>query len=255
MTMKNTQDALGRAQLDEAMMSGLVVRNALMSRRGFVAASAVALAGFALAGCESGAQQEPPAESQDGSEQPSQEPQAQAEAEPAPAEEPAPETDEAAAGKVLVACFSATGNTRAIAEQLAAHLGADRIEIEPAEPYTEDDLNYNDETTRATVEQNDPATRPGLATMPDFSGYDTVLLGHPIWWGKVPRLMCTLLEGSDLSGKKVAEFCTSGSSGIEGAAPEFQSLAPNAIWIGEQRFEAGASDDEVAAWADSLGIA
>ena len=85
MTMKNTQDALGRAQLDEAMMSGLVVRNALMSRRGFVAASAVALAGFALAGCESGAQQEPPAESQDGSEQPSQEPQAQAEAEPAPA--------------------------------------------------------------------------------------------------------------------------------------------------------------------------
>jgi flavodoxin len=154
-----------------------------------------------------------------------------------------------------VACFSATGNTRPIAKAAAQALNADYFEIEPTEPYTDKDLDYHDTSTRATEEQNGPETRPALVSTPDFSAYDVMLIGHPIWWGKAPRLICTFLESGDVSGKSLAEFCTSGSSGIEEANAELKELAPNANWIGAHRFAAGASDEEVTAWTSSLNIA
>ena len=228
------------------------MRNDMMTRRGFVATSAIALAGVALAGCAGNAKQEAPA----GSPQSSQEPSGSSPSSAATAASAseASASNSSASGKVLVACFSATGNTMAIAKMLTGHLNADFFEIEPAEPYTAEDLNYNDGATRATVEQNNPDTRPALAASPDFSAYDTVLLGHPIWWGQAPRLICTLVENASLSGKKVAEFCTSGSSGINAASDELKGLAPGAEWIGARRFAAGAAEAEVAEWADSLGI-
>ena len=241
----------------------------MITRRKFLVASATAVAGLALTGCagassqavSSSASAAASASHQDTSST-SQIGQQGASSTPG-SSSPASSSEQAAASsaegtaagtKTLVACFSATGHTKAIAEKIVEHLGADYFEIEASEPYTEDDLNYNDETTRATAEQNMPNARPGLAAFPDFSSYDVVYLGHPIWWGKAPRLMCTLLEGSDLSGKKVAEFCTSGSSGIEGASSELEGLAPGAEWVGAQRFAAGASESDVAAWTDSLGV-
>lgn len=243
-----------------------------ITRRHFIAASVAAVGGLALFGCSSGAQgasssaspavssaasssaadlaqssSAAAASSAQASSQPSSQPTSQSSS-------PAPSA-ESAGDKVLVACFSATGNTRAVAMAAAAHLGADYFEIEAAVPYTDEDLNYNDEATRATTEQNDPAARPAIAAAPDFSAYDTVLLGHPIWWGKAPRLICTLLEGADLAGKKVAEFCTSGSSGIEGATGELEALAPGAEWVGARRFAGGAPESEVAEWVDSLALA
>ncbi len=228
------------------------MRNDMMTRRGFVAASAVVLAGVALSGCASGEQQEAPVASESSEQEPFDDSSSTEAVEPTSEETDA--ADDAAEGKVLVACFSATGNTRAIAEILAGHLGSDYLEIEPAEPYTEEDLNYNDETTRATVEQNDPGLRPELASLPDFSAYDAVFLGHPIWWGQAPRLICTLVETADLSDKKVAEFCTSGSSGVDAASEELKGLAPDIEWVGARRFEAGAAEAEVAEWADSLDM-
>lgn len=263
------------------------MNNSMLTRRNFVVASAVTIAGLALTGCGSAASQSASASAASSAQEAASESSAasspaasqqatssvdQSSGQESSSSQSAPSgqessslasseqagassTEESAAGaKVLVACFSATGNTKAIAEKLVGHLGADYFEIEAAEPYTDDDLNYNDSTTRATVEQNTPDTRPGIAALPDFSSYDVVYLGHPIWWGKAPRLICTLLEGSDLSGKKVAEFCTSGSSGVEGATGELQGLAPNAEWVGAQRFAAGTGESEVAAWADSLGV-
>lgn len=154
-------------------------------------------------------------------------------------------------------CFSGTGNTRAVAQGLAGEIGADCLEIEPARPYSTQDLDYNDETTRATVEQNEGTARPEIASaMPDWGNYDTILLGHPIWWGKAPRIMCTLLEqnADSLTGKQVADFCTSGSSGIGQAAAELKGIAPNAAWSEGRRFEIGTGGVEAAAWARSLGF-
>ena len=231
-----------------------------ISRRRFMAISAMALGGFALAGCSSGASQSSSAESAASSADAAGSADAPASDAASSAASPSAEALQAAAsqaspsGKILVACFSATGNTRAVAQIAAAHLGADYFEIEPAVPYTDEDLGGGDDSARATAEQNDPATRPEIAAIPDFSAYDAVLLGHPIWWGMAPRLMCTLLESADLTGKKVAEFCTSGSSGIEEAAAELEGLAPGVNWIGAMRFAAGAPESEVAGWVDSLSL-
>ena len=237
----------------------------IVSRRQFLAVSAAALGGLALFGCSGNAGQASSEAASASSAAKSSESVGAASNSPSAAEASAGSSaseaattqepsSESSGGKVLVACFSATGNTRAVAEMLAAHLDADYFEIEPSEPYTAEDLDYGDETTRATAEQNDPSARPAVVAVPDFSSYDVVLLGHPIWWGKAPRLMCTLLESSDLSGKKVAEFCTSGSSGVEEASAELEELAPGADWVGARRFAAGASESEVAEWADSLNL-
>ena len=78
--------------------------------------------------------------------------------------------------------FSATGNTKAVAETLAGLMGADIYEIVPEQPYTEEDLNYNDRTSRATAEQNDPDARPAIqGSIPDFEQYEVVYVGYPIW--------------------------------------------------------------------------
>ena len=61
-----------------------------------------------------------------------------------------------------MAYFSATGNTRPLAEYTAEILGADLYEIVPAEPYTEADLAYYTDC-RADREQNDPAARPAIS--------------------------------------------------------------------------------------------
>ena len=241
------------------------MQNGTMTRKGFLAASATAIGGLALLGCSGGPKQgvresgeeNPPASALDAG-NPKNASSSEAATATGPENAPAAGNAETAGteagGRVLVACFSATGNTRAVAQIAAEHLSAGYVEIEPAEPYTDEDLNYNDETTRATAEQNDPSTRPALAESPDFSAYETILLGHPIWWGKAPRLICTLLEAANLSGKVVAEFCTSGSSGVEGATGELQSLASGSTWIGARRFAAGVAEAEVAEWVDSLGI-
>jgi hypothetical protein len=154
-------------------------------------------------------------------------------------------------------CFSATGNTRGVARALAGAIGADYLEIEPEQPYTEHDLDYDDETTRATVEQRDGTARPGIASaMPEWGDYDVILFGHPIWWETVPRIMCTLFEqnAAALAGKRLADFCTSGGSGIGRATDELKGIVPDAEWGVGRRFEASASAEEVAAWAQGLGF-
>ena len=74
----------------------------------------------------------------------------------------------------LVVYFSATGTTRSVAERIAALTGAALCEIVPAEPYTAEDLNYGDHSTRATVEQNDPAARPEIANEISLDGCTTL---------------------------------------------------------------------------------
>ena len=92
-----------------------------------------------------------------------------------------PETDEAHSD-TLVAYFSATGNTRGVAEKLAALTGADLYEIVPADPYTGDDLDYGNSQSRTSLEMDDPDARPEIAGEPlDLAGYTTLYLGYPIW--------------------------------------------------------------------------
>ena len=119
------------------------------------------------------------------------------------------------AKKVLVACFSASGVTKRVGEEIARIAGGDFFEIVPKEIYTSDDLNWMNKKSRSSMEMNDPASRPEIAnSVADLDSYDVVIVGFPIWWGVAPRIIETFMESYDMSGKEIAPFCTSGGSGV-----------------------------------------
>ena len=158
-------------------------------------------------------------------------------------------------GRVLIAYFSATNNTKNIANHLDVILDADLYEITPEQPYTSADLNYGDSSTRATVEQNDPTARPAISgSVDNMEQYDVIFLGYPIWWGQAPRIISTFLESYDFNGKIIVPFCTSGSSGIGSSAMNLHALANNAIWADGQRFSGSASRSAVETWVNGLSL-
>ena len=167
----------------------------------------------------------------------------------------APQSPEESAQKVLVAYFSATGTTKGIAAAIADIMGADSYEIAPAVPYTSSDLNYNNSSSRATVEQNDASARPAIAgSVANMAQYKVIFLGYPIWWGQAPRIISTFLESCDFTGKTIVPFCTSGSSPIGDSANNLQPLASGATWEAGRRFAAGTSRDSIAEWIKGLNL-
>lgn len=169
----------------------------------------------------------------------------------------ATETDEAGT-KALVVYFSATGNTKAVAETLTELTGADIYEIVPEQPYTDEDLNYNDRTTRATVEQNDPDARPAIqGSITDFEQYDVIYVGYPIWWGDMPRILYTFFDAYDFSGKTIAPFCTSGGSGLSGTPATIAELETGATVLDGLHVsdsDADNAESQVSEWLSDNGI-
>ena len=156
----------------------------------------------------------------------------------------------------VVVYFSATGNTEAVARLLAETQGADLQEIVPAEPYTEDDLNYNDDLSRANSEQNDANSRPAIAgSMENVEQYDIVYVGFPIWWGNMPKILYTFFDTYDLTGKTIVPFCTSGSSGIEEAVRVIADMEPDATITEGLRTDTSQMATDVPAWLESIGLA
>ena len=106
--------------------------------------------------------------------------------------------------KTLVLYYSATNTTKKIAEQIAQKLNADIAEIHPAQPYTDADLNWHDDRSRTSIEQHE-----------HNSGYDNIVIGHPIWWAIPPRMISTVIDHLDLNGKNLALFATSGGTSYD----------------------------------------
>ncbi len=158
-------------------------------------------------------------------------------------------------GKVLVACFSFTGTTKTVATTLAGLTEGTLYLIEPETPYGKENSTYYDESTRAYQEQYGPASvRPAIKkTLEEADGYDIVLLGFPIWYGKAPRVVFSFLDTYSFKGKTVIPFITSGSSGISSAASELQSTYPDISWKTGDRLN-GKSSAQLKSWLGSLGI-
>ena len=159
------------------------------------------------------------------------------------------------AGHILVVCFSATGTTRGVAEKLAEGLSADLYEIVPEEPYTDADLNYNDSRSRTSIETDDPACRPAIAgELPDLAPYDTIFIGYPIWWGDTPRIVSNFVEQVDLTGKTLAVFFTSGSSGLGNSMKHLEQQSGAGTWLEGRRFTSRTTAEDLVNWAKGLGI-
>lgn len=172
---------------------------------------------------------------------------------PAPENNMPAEPDSVSGTKVLVACFSATGNTMPLAEYAADILGADLYEIVPQEPYTEADLAYYTDC-RADREQEDDTARPAInGGVENMGQYDTVLLGYPIWHGRPPRIIYTFMESYDFADKTVIPFCTSGSSPYNDSGIK-DLVGSDTTWVTGQRFAAGTSRETIADWLETLEL-
>ena len=160
-------------------------------------------------------------------------------------------------GNVLVVYYSATGNTETVANYIAEATGGDIFEITPAEPYTDDDLNWTDENSRVTREHEDESLRDVELTttqVENWDSYDTVFLGYPIWWGIAAWPVDGFVEANDFTGKTVIPFCTSSSSGLGESGELLAELAGTGDWQEGQRFRSSVSQEDVNEWVDSLGL-
>jgi len=158
--------------------------------------------------------------------------------------------------KILVAYFSCTGNTRSTAQQITNTLKADIHEIKPETPYTSADLNWRDNSSRSSMENSAPSSRPAISgSIENIGQYDIIFLGYPIWWGQAPRIILTFLESYDFSGKTIVPFCTSGSSGVGSSAENLHKLcSDNTKWISGSRLNSNTSHSAVVTWINGLEL-
>ena len=164
-------------------------------------------------------------------------------------------TAPAASGKTLVIYFSATGNTKAAAEAIAAATGGDLLELEPAEPYTSADLDYNNADSRVSREHDDETLRDvalKATTADNWADYDTVYIGYPIWWGIAAWPVDTFVKANDFTGKTVIPFCTSATSDIGDSGKLLAQMAGTGEWLDGKRFAASASRESVESWVKQL---
>lgn len=160
-------------------------------------------------------------------------------------------------GNVLVVYYSATGNTREVANYIAEATGGDLFELEPTEPYTDDDLDWTDDNSRVTREHEDESLRNVelvSTTVENWESYDTVFIGYPIWWGIAAWPVDQFVENNDFTGKTVIPFCTSSSSGIGNSGNLLAGLAGTGNWQDGERFRSGADEADVQEWVESLGL-
>lgn len=166
-------------------------------------------------------------------------------------------TAAASNGKTLVVYYSATGNTKNVAETIAQVTGGDLFEIEPKEPYTDDDLDWTNDDSRVSREHEDESARDVELTsteVPDWDSYDTVYIGYPIWWGIAAWPVDGFVKANDFMGKTVVTFCTATSSGIGQSGDLLEEMAGTGNWISGERFRSGATEDDIRAWIDGLGL-
>lgn len=165
----------------------------------------------------------------------------------------APET--AGASSILIAYFSWSGNTEALAGMIQSETGGDLFEIAPAEAYTED---YDALLDIARDEQSS-GVRPALADAVDnWDGYDVVFVGYPNWWSDAPMAVYTFLESYDWTGKTLVPFNTSSSGGFGRSLDGVAESASGANILEGFTVRAGSLDGaqaDVSAWLAGLGLA
>lgn len=154
--------------------------------------------------------------------------------------------------KPLVVYFSATGTTAKVARMIADITDCTLYEIMPQQPYTSDDLNWNNRQSRSSVEMNNPKSRPALKeTKMNVRDYNVIFIGYPIWWDQAPRIINTFIESHDLEGKALIPFATSGGSGINNSVKELKKTYPNLEWQNGKLLN-GSSRSDIQNWVNGI---
>lgn len=152
----------------------------------------------------------------------------------------------AVGSKTLVVYFSATGTTKTVAQKIAKATGGTLATIEPTKAYTAGDLDWTNAKSRSTIEMKNPKARPACKKI-NTEGYTTIYLGYPIWWNEAPREVNTFIESSNLKGKKIIPFATSGGSGIANSVKVLKQTYPALQWQNGKLLN-NASQKEIDTW-------
>ena len=154
--------------------------------------------------------------------------------------------------KTLVAYFSATGTTEAVAKELAEMTGATLYEIKPEVKYTAADLDWRNKESRSTIEMQDKSSRPAIVKdLKDADSYDVIYIGFPVWWYTAPTIINTFIEAYGFEGKTVIFFATSGGSSIDKANKDFAAAYPKISWKAGKTLNYE-SKEEIKKWAEGL---
>ncbi|MGI6212566.1 MAG: flavodoxin [Anaerovoracaceae bacterium] len=158
-------------------------------------------------------------------------------------------------GKVLVVYFSASGNTENVAKEIADDLDADLFEVTPKDPYSEDDLDWSNDSSRVVKEHEDESLQDvelKTTKVKNWDSYDTVFIGYPIWWGNAAWPINGFVKANDFTGKTVIPFCTSASSDIGESGTNLEEMTKGGDWQEGKRFEESPDMSEVDDWAESM---
>ena len=164
---------------------------------------------------------------------------------------------EGSGGKTLVVYYSATGNTERVAKVIADATDADIFELQPTDPYTDDDLDWTNDNSRVSQEYANEDQRDvelESTTVDNWDSYDTVFIGYPIWWGIAAWPVNGFVENNDFTGKTVIPFCTAASSGIGESGDLLEEMAGTGNWQEGERFGSGSSDADIQEWVDGLNL-
>ena len=155
-------------------------------------------------------------------------------------------------GKILIAYYSWSGNTRFAAEQIQKLTGGTLFEIKPAKAYPSD---YGACVDQAKKECRDEF-KPELATkVDDFSKYDVIFVGTPNWWSTMAPPVRSFLAGYDFSGKTVIPFVTHGGGGMAHCERDMRKVCPKATFGKGGTFSGGSirnAADALRKWVDEV---
>lgn len=227
-----------------------------MRKRGFILMTVCIQIVGMLAGCGAGSgQDESQTQSNTGAASENESSAATTEEDSAEVSSEAETDGDGTQGKTLVVYFSATGNTERVAEVIADTTDGELFELEPVDPYTDEDLNYNDDNSRVSQEYADESLRNVelvADTVDDWQDVERIYIGYPVWWGIAAWPVNTFVEANDFTGKTVIPFCTSASSGLGDSGELLAELAGTGDWQEGMRFRSSVSDEDVVAWVESL---
>ena len=154
--------------------------------------------------------------------------------------------------KTLVAYFSATGTTEAVAKDLAEVTGGTLYEIKPEVKYTAADLDWRNKESRSSVEMQDKNSRPAFVKdLKDADSYNRIFIGFPVWWYTAPTIINTFIEAYGFEGKTVIFFATSGGSTIDKANKDFAAAYPKINWKAGTTLNYE-SKEEMKIWVEGL---
>jgi flavodoxin len=155
---------------------------------------------------------------------------------------------------VLVALFSHSGNTRAIARQIQEAVGGDLFEITPVTPYPAD---YNACVEQAKREQAAGVLPPLAANGSDLEDYRLIFIGSPNWWNTIAPPVKTFLGAHDFAGKTIVPFITHEGSRAGRSGPDVKRLCLSATVLDARAFwgsEVQQADEEVHQWLRGLKL-